>query len=540
LAGKEISIEIKNLEVIALIAFLIVALALTLMVTLPSPIVFGDEGYHTVMAQQIAGKQEYFTWHPIESGKLIKRGFIRPPLWNFLEAGFFFLFGFSEVIVKFLTPFIATILIGTATYVLVKRMFNNNVALIAAMIILSVPSFVTHSVLFTTDILLVFYMLLFTFVLMLALQTGSKKYLMLSGIFAGLALLTKMSAYIVFPIIFLAFLYTFYKDRNFKKLFKQFLIVALFLALVYGPFFVRNLALFNITGIHFFDFITKPTTDITYSYTSKFTMAASAPLSDTGLSVLNYGIANYIEFSYGNPWFVPLAFLGGFIVFMMRRSKVDMLLAVVLISFLPIAYLTAFGGRSEDTSRYALVILPAIGVVAAIYFDTIYDFIKHYYKKLALIIFVVVIVLSIMTMYVKLYSMKSVKQFSPLFLQACDFIKQNTTANSLLLTIWDHQAVYNCQRDVITPNGLPDQGDIELSNDVNLSVSRLKANGVTHVFIQKFSISSGTEQDKYPIDFINLMNDNPQSFKKIFENGADISTCASQDSCAGNIVYQVV
>lgn len=540
MAEKEISIEIKNPEILLLVGFLIVALTLMLMITFPSPIVFGDEGYHTVMAQRIASGQEYFVWQPIESGKLMKHGFVRPPLWNFLEASFFFLFGFSEVIVKFLTPFIATILIGVATYVLVKRIFNKNVALIAAIMILYIPSLVTYSILFTTDILLVFYMLLFIFTFVLALQAGSKKYFMLSGIFGGLAMLTKTSAFAIFPIIILAFLYMAYKDRNYKHLLKQFLILGVFFAIVYGTFFIRNLALFNMTGTGFFSFITKPKTIITFSYTPKFNVAAAAPLSDTGLNILNYGITNYISFAYGSPWFVPLAFLAGSIILLMRRSKVDIFLVIVLLSYLPVLYQTAFGGRSEDASRYALVVLPAIVTIAAVYFDAIYDFIKQYYKKLALVVFLLIIVLSLLGLYTKLYSMKGVKQFSSLFLDACDFIKHNTTSNALLLTIWDHQTVYNCQRDALSPNGLPDQGDIMLSNDVNISIPRLKAHGITHVFIQKFSISSGTEQDRYPISFINFMNDNPKSFKKTFENGASVNTCSQQDGCAGNIVYQVV
>ena len=539
MAEKEITLEIKKPEIFVFTAFIAVALALELIVTFQSPIAFGDEGYHTALAQYIAGRQEYFVWQPFENTKLVQHGFIRPPLWNFLEAGFFFLFGFSEVIVKFLAPFIATVLVGAATYALVSKAFNKNAALMAAIIILSVPSFVTHSVLFTTEMLLVLYMVLFSFLLIISLQTGSKKYLILSGVFGGLALLTKTSAFMVFPAILLAFLYMLYKDKNYKHTFKQFLLIAVFLALVSGTFFIRSFVLYNITGTQLLDFITKAKTEITFSYTSKVNVAGAAPLSNTGLSVVNYGIKNYIEFAYGNPWFLFLGFLGGSIVLLMKRSKADILLIVIMLAYLPIMYQTTLGGRSEDTSRLALVALPAITAVAAIYFDTVYDFIKNYYKKLALIVFVLIIVLSVQQLNSKLISMKSVKQFSPLFFEACDFVKKNTTSDSLLMTIWDHQAVYNCQRNVISPNGLPDQGDIELSKDVNLSVSRLKAHGINYIFIQKFSVSSGTEQDRYPMDFINLMNENPNKFQKIFENGASVETCSQQDGCGGNIIYKV-
>ena len=79
---------------------------LEMQVVLTTRINFGDEGFHIRMAQWIAEKREYPVWVPFEGTKLERSGFARPPAWNMLEASFMFIFGFHEVVVKFLTPFI--------------------------------------------------------------------------------------------------------------------------------------------------------------------------------------------------------------------------------------------------------------------------------------------------------------------------------------------------------------------------------------------------------------------------------------------------
>src|SRR5438093_6351146 len=104
MAEREISIEIKKPELIILIAFLLFIFYLNVQVTLNTPIAFGDEGFHTHMARWIGTKVEYPTYLPLYGGNLFKEGFARPPMWNILEGSFYFLFGFSEVIVKLLVP----------------------------------------------------------------------------------------------------------------------------------------------------------------------------------------------------------------------------------------------------------------------------------------------------------------------------------------------------------------------------------------------------------------------------------------------------
>lgn len=131
--------------------------------------------------------------------------------------------------------------------------------------------------------------------------------------------------------------------------------------------------------------------------------------------------------------------------------------------------------------------------------------------------------------------MKLVKLFAPSFFDACNFIRQNTMDDALILTVWDYATTYNCQRNVYQITAMPDSGDIVLSGDVDLSLSRLKAHGVTHIFVQKFSINPV----HYPPEFVRFLENNPDSFKKIYETGLDVDTCLNQGGCDGAVIYQI-
>jgi len=101
---KEITIELKHPEIIVLLAFLCIALFLELQVTLNSHITFGDEGFHAKISQVIAERVEYSKWTPVGETEIDKAGFSRPPLWNFLGASLFYIFGLHEWLLKALIP----------------------------------------------------------------------------------------------------------------------------------------------------------------------------------------------------------------------------------------------------------------------------------------------------------------------------------------------------------------------------------------------------------------------------------------------------
>ncbi len=84
--------------------------------------------------------------------------------------------------------------------------------------------------------------------------------------------------------------------------------------------------------------------------------------------------------------------------------------------------------------------------------------------------------------------------------------------------------------------------DISLSRDLNYTLSVAKQLGITHIFIQKFSIDSQNQhlQENYDLDFVQFLENNPEHFKNIYENGLSLQECLQQGGCDGNIVYEII
>ncbi len=66
MAEKEITIEIKHIEIIALLAILAVFFVFELQLTLSRPIVFGDEGHHARLSHGLLRKKNILSIFHLE------------------------------------------------------------------------------------------------------------------------------------------------------------------------------------------------------------------------------------------------------------------------------------------------------------------------------------------------------------------------------------------------------------------------------------------------------------------------------------------
>ena len=67
----------------------------------------------------------------------------------------------------------------------------------------------------------------------------------------------------------------------------------------------------------------------------------------------------------------------------------------------------------------------------------------------------------------------------------------------------------------------------------------LKSAGMSYVFIQKFSLSDIPYQASIPVSFVQFLENNPDTFENIFENGPELEDCIAQGGCDGTIVYRI-
>jgi 4-amino-4-deoxy-L-arabinose transferase-like glycosyltransferase len=543
---KEIEIEIRKPEVFLLIIFSIFVLYLELQVTFNSPIAFGDEAFHTEMSKYMAESIEYPIYTPFESTKIQKGGYARPPLWNILEASFYLLFGFNEAIVKFLVPLMA-VMTGIACYVIIKKVYSTNMALIAAVLLVTVPSFVTYSVLFYVDVSEVFWLVLAVSLTLLAAKTESKKYWGLSAVFSGLVFLTKTTG------LFLVFFYLFYfiyemiSRKSLLAVVKKYWIIVAIIAVIIGPWLLRNIYFYGNPNCSDMPFFSTKGCEVKTDYKPKYEFVGRIEETGTEASALKIGLVSYLDFAYGTIWLVPLTFLCGLMFLLKNRSKENIVLLIFLIASFIIIYRT-FETRAEDLARYSLVALPLIATISAMYLNQIAENLKKYHTSLVYVLLILILIAAFFNMNGKISAARTFdessqsyvgyKMFSKNFFDACNWIKQNTPKDSTLLSVHTHPTVYNCQRNAIWELG--DLPDIILSNNVTLVLERLKLHGISYIFVQKFSLSSQAYRVSYPISFVQFLEQNENNFKNVYENGPDMTSCARAGGCDGTIVYKVV
>lgn len=529
---KEVTFEIKKPLNIIIIGLLLFVLYKELMVTTSTPINFGDEGFHTRIAQWMAEEKEIPRYIEFEGSDIEKGGFSTTPVWHLLEGSLFLIFGINELVPKLLTPFIS-VMTGLLVFVLVKKIFNETASFISTVLIISAPAIVTYSVLFYTDTLFTFYLTLFFLTITLFLKNNDKKYILLASIFGSLSVLTKAPGFIVYPLFGLIFIYQFFFDKkNFD--FKNYLIAGVIILLITSTFFLRNLAIYNNPTCRF-DLGTIGENKCRIDdFENQYKYKERTVNQGTESNVLNLGLLNYLNFAYGNIWLIVFGFISGVILlFTKKMGKVN---AAFLIIFIVMAVfiIPRSTGRAEDTSRYTLGWLPIICIIAGVYFAEIAEFIKSYQKYLPIAVMIIVVFFAYKNFDEKIRMMPAVKNFSPSFFEACDFVKNNLDKDAKLMTVWVHRAVFNCQRD-----GFGNLADISLSRDLDYTINVAKQHEITHIFIQKFSLSQEELEERYSLEFIQFLEENPDNFVNVFENGPSLEQCLTQGVCDGNIIYEI-
>src|SRR3990170_6766264 len=194
MAEKEISIEIKSLFPWILLGILLLALAAELQISFSTPIAFGDEGFYAHLSRWMAENKEYPVWNSMYGTDLIKWGNSKPLFLALAESGFFLIFGYSDLFLKFLYPFIG-FLTAISTYLLAKKLFSEKIGFFAAILIVTVSSIITYSIIFYVEIFSALIFVTGGLLLILHASTKRMRYLILAGVFLGLGLLTKLPNY---------------------------------------------------------------------------------------------------------------------------------------------------------------------------------------------------------------------------------------------------------------------------------------------------------------------------------------------------------
>lgn len=563
MADVELSVNLDSmrrfLPRILVVGFLLVVLSYELSVTLNSPIAFGDEGFHVSTARYIGTNVDYSATTPLYGSTLNPESYNRPPLWNLIEGSFYYMFGFSDTIVKVLMPFISFVT-SLAIFVFVRKLYSETAGVIATIVAASIPSFVTYSVLFYSTVPYVLFFTLGFFSLLMAMKSGGRKFWLLAGVFSGVSIMTNVAGMVLPALTVVMGAYHLARNpsrRGLLDALKTYGMVLALAGLIMLPFVVRNVELYYVPGCHSISGIVQgncPSAG-TYQQVTSNDFAGRTAGGGTEGSILATGVVNYLQFAYGfvssdglmntvGFAFLPFSVLAGMVIIAGRREAHDVAMVAAFIIFMLVFYQYGglVSGRAEDTARYFLSAVPMVAAAAAVFWSSLRKAGRFAIPVLAAVI-IVVAGLSFIDFYGKVAQMPAVKAFVPSFFQACDWIKQNTPADANLLSLQTYPTRYNCDRGAVWE--IPDKADILLSNNLTLVRDRLAANGIGYVFVQKFALSTTPLGQAYPVSFVDFLEQNNQTFQNVYENGPaygtqDFVNCANSGGCdPGNIVFKV-
>jgi hypothetical protein len=180
----------------------------------------------------------------IDSGKL--QIMDEDPIWFFLTDLSYKIFGINMFAARFLAVLFGSLSV-IVLYSIIKKIYNKSIALISSMI-LTFSSFHMLMSLAEMDVAMTFFVLLSLYFLIKALKEKNEKYLPVSYLFLGIAILVKQIAIAFIPA--LVIFYICYKLKNKEKIqAKQILIFILVLFVVSLPTLTFNYLLYKDKGL---------------------------------------------------------------------------------------------------------------------------------------------------------------------------------------------------------------------------------------------------------------------------------------------------
>ncbi len=305
-----------------------------------------------------------------------------PPFMKYLGAIVYSIFGFSEILLRIIPALFGIATIGL-TYYFAKRYYDIYIAIFSSILVAFSIIHLTFSRLYLTEVIVGFFYLTVLFAYFTMIKKPTKKYIVLFGIFLGLALLTKyLSLYLLIAIILHAIIS---KNIRFKKkqrtgieidnfLLKGFLIALLTFFIIW-PFslypikvhFYGNVVDFpqrddsftlNLPGI-----ILSPEEYLTSAFGRQEVFSKSVQSNIISIPVIGY---LFIFMAKESIFFGIIMILGLAAIFRKRKS-IDRSVLFIFFVFLILLWFQRYGW----TYRYMTAIIPLIAIISARSLDLI-------------------------------------------------------------------------------------------------------------------------------------------------------------------------
>jgi len=310
----------------------------------------------------------------------------KPPLSIWLMSLSFSIFGINNFAARFWSP-IFGVFSCVLTFYLGKSFYNRIVGLLSALILTTFVTFFQFSRLATLDIPLTFFSLASIYFCILSEDSKNNKFSILSGVFFGLALLTKQLSALVIPIILIS--YFLLTKKNIRFLFtKRFTLFWLTGFFIFVPWLISMYINF---GSNFWD------NYFVYHVFERMTETIEFH-SESYFYYFSYLIENeHVFWIFLLPFAVSLCFLGA----IRKQMKGDILILVWILAILGI-----FSFAQTKLFWYIIPVFPAFAILLS-------KFLNAYFKKMRFLGIIPILTLIVFSMILPMFA--SQQNFNPIY-----------------------------------------------------------------------------------------------------------------------------
>ena len=500
------------------IILIIIAAAQYFLISTTSPIVFGDEGVYASLSRWVSENHIIPEFHPYFQNDIMMMRNTYLPMFPLIET---FGFYFGEIGTKLLLP-VFSLLSAFLIFILMKSHGEKKAGIIAAITLLMTPAVITYGVMGYTDTLLL--MLIITSIIFItkSFDHNKKIHILLAGITIALSILTKRSG----PLIIIFSILYAMKSQNKNKI--KILITILIIVLIFiSPWMIRNTIIFSDICL---GEIRLDHSNCEALFTHESEKIAGLEFEGRNLgtggdaNLLSFGLINYFRFAHG--WTIMILFILGLGYMLLNKNSLTKIASLLLISASPLIYFSM--ERAEDAARYLLPMNIGIVILIGLLSHELYDYFKKYNKYFGYMIIIILLFSLWVYGQEKIDTMVVVKQFSPGFIDGCNWVEENTESDSVILSAYAYHTMYQCNRKSSIGK---DAEEIYLTNN-DISYEHMKSNGIDYILVMNGLISQQKLREFYPADFVNYLN-----VDKNFENLYDNTNIYGQN---GVTIYKVL
>ncbi len=406
--------------------------------------VSGDGCWHASVGKYIGKSQKIPLFEPL--GR--EEPFWSPPLYHMIAAGVYSLSNlissdFADFAAKFVSP-VFSVLALIFSFLTIRKLFNSKIAFYSTVFLASIPIFLDYSIFSYVESTLTFFV-----VLSIYFMVSGK--IALSGIAAGLSILTKYNGAFVLPVL----VFILYKKQGKNRFYKNAAIVIGLSLLIASPWLLRNWVLLGNPIWPFLNFAFN-------GYESRsFSSLNLNNIIDPDLYVFTYmGIfgvpdGNYRALAMVNlPYFEILFFIwmAGTFIFSLpfivgilnfkniRKSYKNYDIGIILVLSYLILFFMYAANVGFSVSRMLLPALPAFALFWASGFEKMIK--NRLFRKMAIFLLTAVIIGFVLAEFVKI---KYASDSWNIYKEDFDWARHNTNPEAIFIA--EGQCIpYNLER----------------------------------------------------------------------------------------------